>query len=104
MNTDNAQKGIEWWNGLTKEAREIWLKVANSATPADAWAAYQKSVNIPVLYVYRTSSGQWAGKLVDDEGQEVMRISGCDHGQQVVDEAREGGFGDFTVTMLDEAP
>lgn len=104
MNTDNAQQGIEWWNELTEEARAIWLKVANSATPADAWAAYQESVNTPVLYVYQTSSGQWAGKLVDDDGQEVMRIAGCRNPSEVNQEAQEGGFHNFTVMLLDQAP
>jgi hypothetical protein len=57
-----------------------------------------------VLSIYPTSSGQWAGKLVDDEGQEVMRISGCRTPEEVKQEAQEGGFGDFTVTLFTKTP
>lgn len=32
--------GIAWWNGLDASERAKWLKVARSAVPADAYAAY----------------------------------------------------------------
>ena len=33
--------GMAWWNSKTDSVREFWLRVANSARPADAWAAYR---------------------------------------------------------------
>lgn len=56
------------------------------------------------LSIYPTPSGQWAGRLVDEDGREVMRIAGCNSKDEVEDEVRDGGFGDFTVTVLDQAP
>ena len=38
--TDEAA-GMVWWNSQTELVREFWLRVANSARPADAWAAYR---------------------------------------------------------------
>ena len=42
--TRDEKDGIAWWNGLTEVARSYWLSVAGSAVPADAWAAYKRSV------------------------------------------------------------
>lgn len=41
--TDDEQAGIEWWNRQRERERRYWLKVANSARPADAWAAFKRS-------------------------------------------------------------
>lgn len=32
--------GIVWFNGLRELERAHWLKIADSAGPVDAWAAY----------------------------------------------------------------
>ena len=36
------QRGMNWWNQLTEDARAHWLQIAGSAIPAEAWAAYQR--------------------------------------------------------------
>jgi hypothetical protein len=56
------------------------------------------------LNIYQETSGKWAGRLIDDEGHEAAAISGCDSPEAVQEEARDSGFGHFTVTMLDQAP
>lgn len=33
--------GMLWWNRLTKSQRASWLKLANSAVPADAWRKFK---------------------------------------------------------------
>jgi hypothetical protein len=35
--------GIAWWNSLIKAGRTLWVYVAGSAVPADAWRAYRHS-------------------------------------------------------------
>lgn len=40
---DDAQKGMDWWNQLTEQNRAYWMEVAESAVPADAWAAYLRA-------------------------------------------------------------
>lgn len=42
--TDDEQRGMDWWNALNELEREFWLRVAISARPADAWAAYKFSM------------------------------------------------------------
>jgi hypothetical protein len=37
----DAEAGMSWWNSLTALERAWWLALANSATPAEAWAAYK---------------------------------------------------------------
>ena len=32
---------IAWWNALTEEQRAHWLREANTAIVAEAWAYYQ---------------------------------------------------------------
>ena len=32
---------MDWWNSQPELVREFWLRVANSARAADAWAAYR---------------------------------------------------------------
>lgn len=39
--TADERTGIDWWNSRSEQARAYWLKKANSAVPAEAWAAYQ---------------------------------------------------------------
>ena len=38
--TDEAA-GMVWWNSQTELVRAFWLRLANSARAADAWAAYR---------------------------------------------------------------
>jgi hypothetical protein len=40
--TADERAGMAWWNGLT-EAGAYWLRVANTAIPAEAWAAYKRT-------------------------------------------------------------
>jgi len=51
---NDAQRGMQWWNALTPLERAMWLRIADSAAPADAWAAFKASPT-------------------DDSGQEVSR-------------------------------
>ena len=37
----DAELGMRWYNGLSKAERLRWHRVAGSAVPADAWAAFQ---------------------------------------------------------------
>ena len=37
----DAERGIFWWNACTEAQRLEWLQRADSACPADAWAAYK---------------------------------------------------------------
>lgn len=39
--TPDALEGMSWWNAMSDSERAHWLKVAGSATPADAWASYK---------------------------------------------------------------
>ncbi len=39
--TADEVAGMAWWNSQTELVREFWLRVANSARAADAWAAYR---------------------------------------------------------------
>ena len=34
--------GFSWFNGLTDGERSLWLGLAGSARPADAWGAYKR--------------------------------------------------------------
>ena len=40
--TADEQAGIDWWNGVTEATRAHWLKVANTAVPAEAWARFKE--------------------------------------------------------------
>ena len=41
----DGDAGVWWWNNTLNEVqRSYWLSVAGSAVPADAWAAYKRSV------------------------------------------------------------
>ena len=37
----DAELGMRWYNGLSRAERLRWHRVAGSAVPADAWAAFQ---------------------------------------------------------------
>jgi len=37
---DDAQAGMEWWNGCSEQERAHWLTMAASARPADAYHAF----------------------------------------------------------------
>lgn len=37
---DDAQPGIDWWNGCSEQERAHWLMMAASARPADAYHAF----------------------------------------------------------------
>lgn len=39
--TPDEQAGIDWWNGLSEADRASWLKAANTAIPAEAWAHFK---------------------------------------------------------------
>jgi hypothetical protein len=41
--TSDEQQGMDWWNQLPEYARKHWLQRAQSAVPADAWAAYKSA-------------------------------------------------------------
>jgi hypothetical protein len=34
--------GMEWWSALTEEQRAHWLREANTANVAEAWAYHQR--------------------------------------------------------------
>ena len=38
----DALEGIVWWNAMAEQDRTAWMKIAGSAVPADAWAAYKR--------------------------------------------------------------
>lgn len=38
--TVSEQVGMAWWNRLSEAERAYWLRVADSARPVDAYAAY----------------------------------------------------------------
>lgn len=40
----DAELGVRWWNNLTIEQRADWLRLADSAAPADAWALFKRGV------------------------------------------------------------
>jgi len=42
--TQDERLGMEWWNALSEVARRDWLRRADSARPADAWAAFKRSL------------------------------------------------------------
>jgi hypothetical protein len=37
----DAELGMAWWNRISERERAQWLRVAGSAVPADAWAAFK---------------------------------------------------------------
>jgi hypothetical protein len=37
----DAGLGMAWWNRISERERAQWLRVAGSAVPADAWAAFK---------------------------------------------------------------
>lgn len=39
--TPDEAAGMVWWNSLAESDRAAWLARADSAVPADAWAAYK---------------------------------------------------------------
>jgi hypothetical protein len=103
MKTDDAQRGIEWWNRLAETQREFWLQVADSATPADAWVAYQESVNTLVLYIYSASSGQWSGQL-HMAGQWVFGVLACDSTDDVEQAVQDAGYDTYSLVYLGQTP
>lgn len=51
LEADDERKGIDWFNALTEQERGEWLRLASSAVPADAWAAYKRQqANRPNLH------------------------------------------------------
>lgn len=40
--TDDDRKGMEWWNAQNEHTRRLWLELAQSARPVDAWHAYKR--------------------------------------------------------------
>ncbi len=43
----DAELGIAWYNRLSRAERVLWHRVAGSAVPADAWAAFQAGATLP---------------------------------------------------------
>jgi hypothetical protein len=43
--TADEQAGIDWWNALTEEQRAYWLREANTAIVAEAWAYHKRVVS-----------------------------------------------------------
>jgi hypothetical protein len=43
----DAELGMRWYNRLSKAERVLWHRVAGSAVPADAWAAFQAGATLP---------------------------------------------------------
>ena len=43
----DAEIGMIWYNRLSKAERLHWHRVAASAVPADAWAAFQAGATLP---------------------------------------------------------
>ena len=43
----DAEMGMVWYNRLSKAERLHWHRVASSAVPADAWAAFQSGATLP---------------------------------------------------------
>ena len=39
--TEDERRGIAWWNDLSTEDRRLYLALAGSAAPSDAWAAHK---------------------------------------------------------------
>ena len=44
--TPDETAGMVWWNSLAETDRAAWLGQADSAVPADAWAAYKRLGNV----------------------------------------------------------
>ncbi len=44
--TPDEVRGMEWFNALTEAERREWLQRADSAVPADAWAAYKAAKEV----------------------------------------------------------
>ncbi len=42
--TRDEELGMAWWNRITEREREEWLRRANSAMPADAWAEFKNAM------------------------------------------------------------
>ena len=42
--TADERAGMDWWNALTEDRRAYWLRAANSAIPAEAWAEYKRTI------------------------------------------------------------
>ena len=40
--TDDERAGMAWWNALTETDRAFWLRVADTAIVAEAWAEYKR--------------------------------------------------------------
>jgi len=39
----DALLGIAWYNGLTRQERARWHRIADSAIPADCWEAFKRA-------------------------------------------------------------
>ena len=39
--------GMEWWNSMSEPRRADWLRLADSARPADAWDLADRIRTIP---------------------------------------------------------
>lgn len=55
------------------------------------------------LTVYRAPSGQWSGRVLDEAGEELGRVAGCESADDVVDAAVDAGWAFVGVTIVDAA-
>lgn len=53
-----------------------------------------------VLRVYRAESGQWSGILLDDDDEEIGRVSGCLSPDDVQDAAIDVGMSFVRVEIM----
>ena len=47
---------------------------------------------MPTLRIYQAPCGQWAGQLLDADGEELAGVAGCESAEDVEDAAHESGL------------
>jgi hypothetical protein len=54
---------MSWWNALREEQRAYWLREADTAIVAEAWAHYQRVLSQPRLSATALLRGMWIRPL-----------------------------------------
>lgn len=76
--TSDGAAGMAWWNALSEKQRAEWLSRANSARPADAWAAYKREA--PLLLQQKLVLAQMAieglQRRLNQSAAEIERVAG----------------------------
>jgi hypothetical protein len=54
-----------------------------------------------ILKIYQTESGQWAGQLVDESGEELAGVAGCESPEAVEMAAQDAELEYDTAVYLD---